>query len=242
MGGLLKYIDDYTVKTRVVPFFLTLLPVIFVFYLWAPKSFEIKNGIGSAMLLLAILLIGAQVGRDSGKKKEYALYKSWGGPPTTRFLRHSNTEFNSVRRTRCHNKLQQMIPDIKIPSVEEEKNNPKLADEIYEACVKYIISQTRDIDKYPLLYKENVNYGFLRNLWGLKKFGICMSILSIILSCLYIGINWCKGSHITLESIFIMLLCLVILLSWIFWVKPDKVRIAAEAYAKRLLECCETIK
>ncbi|NLI13806.1 hypothetical protein [Pelotomaculum propionicicum] len=239
---MLKYIDDYTVKARVAPFFLALLPALFVLYLWAPKAYEIKIGIGTAILSITISLISAQVGRNSGKRKEVELWKSWGGAPTTRLLRHSNIEFNSLQRTRNHKKLQLMIPDIKIPTFEEEQNNPKLADETYEACVKYLISKTRDADKYPLIYKENVNYGFLRNLWGLKNFGISISILSIILSCLYIGINWFKALYISPESIIVLLLCVVALLSWIFWIKPDKVRIAAEAYAERLLECCETIE
>jgi len=238
----LKYIDDYTVKARVTPFFITLLPALFVIHLWAPKTYEIKVGIGSAILSLAISLISAQVGRNSGKKKEANLWESWGGPPTTRFLRHLNNEFNSVQRTRCHNKLQTIIPDINIPSVEEEQNNPQLADAVYEVYVKYLIIKTRDTNKYPLVYKENVNYGFLRNLWGLKNFGISISVLSIILSCLYIGINWFETFYISSESIIILVLCIVTLLSWVFWVKPDKIRIAAEAYAERLLECCETIE
>lgn len=164
---------------------------------------------------------------------------SYDEPPTTQFLRHSDTQFNPIRRARCHKNLQANIPDLQLPTLEQEKNNPEHADNAYEACIRYLIGKTRNSAAYPLIYKENINYGFLRNLWGLKPFGVLISFVGLIVSAFYIRYEWINLVKFTTESVTVAILCLITLGIWIFWVSPKRVRVAAEAYAERLLEYCE---
>ncbi|MDD5013762.1 MAG: hypothetical protein PHW73_01495 [Atribacterota bacterium] len=173
-------LDIYTIEARLCPVFLVILPVLISINLWAPETSKFQFGFSSIIFSLAISLFGAQFGRNWGKLKEIKLWKSWDGPPTTRFLRHRDMQFNSIRKMRCHGIFHDLIPNINIPTMEEEMSDPLKADQIYEACTRFLIAKTRDTKKFSLLYKENINYGFLRNLWGLKPLGIVLSLLSLV--------------------------------------------------------------
>jgi len=234
-------LDTYTIEARLCPVFLVILPVLITINLWAPETSKFQFGFSSIIFSLAISLFGAQFGRNWGKLKEIKLWKSWDGPPTTRFLRHRDMQFNSIRKMRCHGIFHDLIPNINIPTMEEEMSDPLKADQIYEACTRFLIAKTRDTKKFSLLYKENINYGFLRNLWGLKPLGIVLSLLSLINCGYFLWIEW-NNKKILPETIIFTLIILCISVLWITWVRPKNIKIAAEAYAERLLECCENIK
>ncbi len=234
-------LDTYTIEARLCPVFLVILPVLITVNLWAPETSKFQFGFSSIIFSLAISFFGAQFGRNWGKLKEIKLWKSWDGPPTTRFLRHRDKQFNSIRKMQCHRIFQDLISDINIPTMEEEISDPLKADQIYEACISFLKAKTRNTKKFSLLYKENINYGFLRNLWGLKALGIFLSSLSLINCGYFLWIEW-SNKKIFSETIILTLIVLCILILWITWVRPNIIKIAAEAYAERLLECCENIK
>lgn len=190
---------------------------------------------------VGLSMLVVQFGRDFGKRKEPALWESWGGPPTTQFLRHRNTKFNPLLRQRYHSCLRKLRPDLKIPSPEQEVRDPDGADQIYSATTRYLISETRDIKKFPLIFKENVNYGFRRNLWGLKPFGLAISTLGASACMLRLWLVYQSNQRISAETASGSVINLALLLVWLFWVTPSTVRITAEAYAERLLEACEKL-
>lgn len=230
--------DTYTLKARVSPMFIVLFPFILLSALISPKTDTLQVVTGSALFTIAFSILAAQFSRDSGKSKERNLWNSWGGAPTIQLLRHSNSEINPIKRSRIHNKLQEILPELKMPSPKEEGENPQKADEIYEVCIGHLRTKTRDIKKYPLIFKENINYGFLRNLWGLKKYGILISLMGSLVS-LYITFMRLKDSLISYESVVVLLINVGLFFFWIFWVNPKRVKLAAYAYAERLLEYCE---
>ncbi len=41
----------------------------------------------------------------------------------------------------------------------------------------YLRENTRDKEKFGLVYAELIGYGFRRNLWGMKKLGVTLSIM-----------------------------------------------------------------
>lgn len=142
---------------------------------------------------------------------------------------------------RYHRIFQKFIPDINVPTMEQEMSDPLKADQVYDACIRFLIGKTRDIKKFSLVYKENINYGFLRNLWGLKPLGIFLSLISLINCGYFLWVEW-SNKKILPETIILTLIVLCISVLWITWVRPAIVKIAAEAYAERLLECCENIE
>src|SRR5437867_2641219 len=101
--------DRYTLRARLLPALIVVLPVGLSVAAWFPSRFPgwgILAGMITAGGFAALL---AQLARDQGKKKESDLFAVWGGCPTTRMLRHCDTSLNSVSRARFHKKLKSLI-------------------------------------------------------------------------------------------------------------------------------------
>ncbi|SRR6266478_7100093 len=238
---IMSNFDTYNLRARVAPVFVVLIPVIVAVTAWVPEGLSLKLGSAAVIVSVGLSMLVGQLGRDFGKRKEPALWKSWDGPPTTQFLRHRDTKFNSVIRNRYHRCLKKLRPDLKIPTPEQEAKDAVVADQIYGAASRYLIGATRDTKKFPLIFKENVNYGFRRNLWGLKPVGLPIVALSMLICGLRLWISYQTSSNPSAESIAGIVINFALLLLWVFWITPSAVRIAAEAYAERLLEACEQL-
>ena len=180
--------------------------------------------------------------QDFGYRKQPALWTRWGGAPTTQQLRHRTDNSNPVLLRRYHDRLSLLRPDLILPSAAEETRDPAQADHVYAACVQFLISQTRDRTQFPLLFKENVNYGFRRNLWGLKPFGITLAAACLIASILRAWLLRGSPADLSGELLVSIAVSFTLLLFWTLWVTQKWVRIPAEAYAARLLECCEQLE
>ena len=234
--------DSYTWYARVIPVFIVLLPLGISAAVWFPGE-DILAKIGTITLApFALAALAAQFGRRRGKEKEKSLWQSWGGAPTTRFLRHRDTTFNPVIRARYHKKLQELLPDYDMPTPATEEKNPQAADQMYEACTRYLINQTRDKGRFPLVHKENMYYGFLRNLWGMKSWGLTFALLGLMTCGVRIWATLGKSESLSFDLVAGNFFCLLLCIIWTFWVSPDSVRIAANAYAERLLETCDQLE
>jgi hypothetical protein len=143
---------------------------------------------------------------------------------------------------RRHRKLQELLPDQKIPTPEEELANPQRADEIYQAAAAFLKEKTRDKQRFPLVFEENCNYGFRRNLWGMKPLGIFTAVagMAAVAALIVMYYRHTRGAMSSITPTAAVLNGLL-LLAWFFWVTPAWVRIAADAYAERLLAACDTI-
>jgi len=130
---------------------------------------------------------------------------------------------------------------IRIPTVAEEHANPGQADQVYETCVAVLRGKTRNREKFPLVFVENCNYGFCRNLWGLKPLGLPLAIGGTIAVAVLIVTQ--IGAHDPVSALTVLLGAanLALLALWLFWITPRLVRIPAEAYADRLLETIEDL-
>ncbi len=241
MPNNLKF-DSYTWKARVLPVFVVLLPVGLAASLWFPNFVFVERLVGALAAPFGLAMLLSQIGRDFGYRKQPALWTRWGGAPTTQQLRHRTDNSNPVLLKRYHDRLSLLRPDLSLPSAAEEKRDPTQADHIYAACVQFLISKTRDRTQFPLLYKENVNYGFRRNLWGLKPFGITLAAAGLIAAVLRAWLLRGSPTDLRGELLVSIAVSFVLLLFWILWVTQKWVRIPAEAYAARLLECCEQLE
>lgn len=235
--------DKYSFSARVYPMIILLLPfiVIGIAYSISYKSYiETLTSLGVTGALVYLL---SNLGRDRGKKIEPSLWKLWGGAPTTQILSFNNNLIPQDIKLRYHRKLNQLCPLQFTTSPDFEESNPSDSKNLYESWTKYLISQTRDIKKYPLLYKENISYGFRRNLLGLKSYGIVLIIISLL------GNYFWQASSLGFQKILIYpkefyiseAILLIILSFWILIVKKGWVKIPAFAYAERLVETIDII-
>jgi hypothetical protein len=234
-------LDTYSIKARVYPAFVVLLPIL-VLALFYITDFKVYYHYITAFISVGFLsFILAQLGRDQGKNKETILFESIGGKPTNQILRHTNNHLDKTTKARYHNGLSEKIQEISIPTLEQEQANPQKSDEIFESCTKYLISKTRDTEKFNLLFKENINYGFRRNLWGMKMWGMIILIASAIAHMVIATDFFTNIGFKPTSDTYPYLAFFVLGAFWIFVVTKNWVKITAFAYAERLYETIEEI-
>lgn len=196
-GWIEQNLDTYTRRARLKPALVVIFPFVLSVLMFFPTELTLLGIVVSLALFCGGTAVLAQIGRDLGKQKEPELFAMWeGGKPTTRMLRHS-TATNRIILERQHRKLQTLLPDLNIPSALEEANNPEIADEIYDACTSFLRGVTRDKDKFSLVFEENCNYGFRRNLWGMKRIGIITTVFGLIVSIWMITKRYLAGNTIS---------------------------------------------
>lgn len=235
-------LDTYTRRARLKPALIVIFPFVLSVLFFFPNELTLLSILVSLGLFCGGTAVLAQTGRDLGKQKEPDLFSTWeGGKPTTCLLRH-RTATNKIMLERQHRKLQSLLPDLKIPSASEEADAPELADETYEACVAFLRSSTRDKEKFSLVFEENCNYGFRRNLWGMKPIGVSTSIFGLLVSVWAIARNYLAGNSISSLSLITGIASLILLSLWLVLFTPSWVKVTADAYARQLVESCENIQ
>ena len=233
---MMKLCDKYSLNARIYPSIVFLLPCIMLAIFYVPNIESYYQKFSYLGLLGVLFVLLAHWGRENGKKKESELFRHWGGKPTSLVLRHSNDYFMAHIKKIFHKKLEQKIPSVKIPTAEEECVDLRAADEIYDSCARYLISKTRNTKKYRLLFDENINYGFRRNLWGLKRYGICITVVCIFTHIFILMHKYSSDEAIIIKDLIFLAALVVCVICWISIVNKEWVKTTAFAYAERLYE------
>ena len=108
------HLDRNSVRARAFPVYITVVPVVLALAATLPRGLDLILGGTTAIVFIPLPYMVGQLGADFGKRLESKLWLKWGGAPTTRFLRHSNPEFNDITRTRVHTKLREL--GLQVPS------------------------------------------------------------------------------------------------------------------------------
>src|SRR3546814_196764 len=189
----------------------------------------------------------ASVARWRGKKLEEILVKKWGGMPTTIALRHRDNFLDGVSKQRYHTAIVDKL-GIAMPTALEEATNPSEADGIYTGATRQLRELTRS-DKH-LLLKENIAYGFHRNMVAMKSVGIFSCALGIIYGLLIakileispIRFVITRFANPGLPAGLTLLISAALLLSWLFYFDKDVVKRMGFVYAERLFECLISLR
>jgi hypothetical protein len=223
--------DIYVWKARRCPVLLAVLPPALAVLASFPDT-DWKMLL-PAVTFCGLFLLLAQVGRDRGKVLEDGLFAGWGGKPTTALLRHRNSPYDEATLARLHSWLAS-VTGVAAPSKRKETCSPADADEVYEAYTRHLRDATRDKQQYPLVFEENVNYGFRRNALGLRPLAIGLAVIGVLGGAFNIYRHLgdpVVGLAVAATVVNVLLLCF-----WAFWVRRAWVRIPAQAYAERLME------
>jgi hypothetical protein len=229
--------DTYTLQARRLPVAAVALPPIIL----AGAGVITTTGLGvaSGLVLAVIAAVAGQLGRDKGKHLEPALWASWGGPPTLRRLRFRDAS-DAGRTERLHARVESITGDT-LPTVAEESTDRRGADARYEEAAARIRALTRDKDRFPLLFAENVNYGMRRNLLGLRREGIAFAVLTIL-----VGGSLLAFAHGTLSERAARFgpgigAALIAIVFWVVVVRPVWVKLTAEAYADQVVGAVDVL-
>ena len=229
----------YTVPARVYPVLIVCLPAALAVASWFPDESWHWGILSAAGVLGALTMLVAQLGRDLGKAKEADLWLSWGGKPTTQLLRHRDRHLDSITKGRYHTRLANLM-GITLPTAEEEAADPGAADNAYNSCVLWLIAQTRAVTSYRLLFKENVSYGFRRNLWAMRPAGSLLAVLGLIMSFIPLVLFWAEGPRV-MAGVAVVLNTILLVL-WCLRITSDWIQLTAYRYAEELLSTIDMMK
>lgn len=229
----------YNIKARTYPLIITLIPIVFVGIIYSIQLKSIYELLISLGITTSLFFLFSQLGRDKGKKLESELWRKWDGIPSTQILRFSNDTIDYHTKKRYHNFLKKETKIGQELTEQFENENLIEADKIYTSWSKYLISKSRDTTKYNLLFQENINYGFRRNLLGLKSTAITIIVFLLIGS---FGYSYLTSDFKLIYSQELLLTGIILFLTLLFWlivVNENWIKYVAFEYAKRLMETIE---
>ncbi|MCF8419419.1 MAG: hypothetical protein K9G63_11080 [Melioribacteraceae bacterium] len=233
-----NYFDEYERRARIYPALILLLPLILEIYIIFPQILRLEGIAGGVVLYVALASFFASIVRKKGKDKQKQLWDELGAKPTTILLRRNDKTISKETKLRYYKKIQELIPDLTLPNEEEEKLNPKQADEKYNSAIDYLLEYTRDTKNYSLVFKENILYGFARNLWGIKIESIILIIVTLIVSIIILLLPQNEIND-SLSIIIISMFEILLLFFWIFYVNKQLVIMSGNNYGIALLRILE---
>ena len=160
-----KVSDAYDRPARLYPGLLVLSPIaVLIVCLYGEDKLLIWSATAVAASCGGAYAL-CRIARNAGQRLQRGLFEEWGGAPTTQLLRHGNKHFDVHTKERFHKALSKAIGK-KMPTSSAEESDPSSADEFYRAAAAWLINHTRDSKKFPLVFKENVAFGFHRQRLG----------------------------------------------------------------------------
>jgi hypothetical protein len=233
--------DPYERKARVTPGLLVALPLLVpLLCVYGPRH-PVLTGVLALLGGCGAIYGLASVARGRGKQLEEALVRDWGGMPTTIVLRHSDSFLDSVSKQRYHTAIAAKL-GIAMPTAEEEAADPAKADDAYIGATKRLRELTRS--NKSLLLKENIAYGFHRNMLAMKPVGVVASVLGMLYGLAFAGVVQVNVPYVApanllnpgLAAGLSLLVSISLLAAWLFYFDKAAVRRIGFAYAERLFE------
>ena len=244
-GWLKPALDPYERKARLKPALFCGVPLATTVVLLIPELGAIWGSIGALLVYCGGSLWLIQSVRDRGKALETLLYKSWGGKPSVAMLRYHDDRLDNTTKVRYRAFLGRSVPGLALPSPEEERDGCDEADARLESANRWLLGQTTDHARFGLLFSENVNYGYRRNLLGMKTIALVMDAGALaVVSAVGIA-RWTEDSggiqSLEPEWWTSLLIAVVHALVFVGFVRTKWVRASAETYAGQLLAACDSL-
>lgn len=223
-------LNEYELKARILPVIAgVLLPVIFLNHYFLAGHFENMLGyawvgkfLGELSLPAACLFPFSQITRVIGKsvfEKKY--FQDEFMMPTTNLLLYKNLQYPDDYKIKINSKINKDF-DLTLFSKKQEEKNEQ------EARRKVVVAMSfirKKMEKNELVYKHNIEYGFIRNGIGASAIGALISIINLVVFYFFVE------SKVALwSSLFLFLFYFIILLSSKFLIESF-----GYSYAKMLI-------
>jgi hypothetical protein len=237
-----QLLDPYSRQARLQPALIVVVPTAVLIVVWFPALWSVWGLVLTVASSCGVTLLLSQIARDRGKRLEPKLYTSWGGKPSVALLRHTDERIDENTKARYRAFLASRLPDLRLPSPSEEQADPARADRAYDSVTAWLLTQTRDTKTFGLLLRENISYGFRRNLWGLKPIGLVIALACACASTAALAYNYLVlNEFLPPQVVIVTAATWVLALLWIVWITPSWVLITADAYGRQLLAACDTL-
>ncbi|MGV9675435.1 hypothetical protein ACWDSJ_09170 [Nocardia sp. NPDC003482] len=236
MSLLEQITDRYTRTARFLPAVLAVLPIIVLAVTTVPVVVTIWTKV-AVFATFCLPFVASQIVRDRGLQVESMLFQKWGGRPSEQMLRwRSSTTRSAIAR---RHKLVKKHLGITLPNETAETADPPDADGLYAAATAVLRERTRDSKKFPLVYEENISYGFRRNVYACR--------IPAIVTCGLAGLATAILAHFSVvplswqQQTALIGFDVLAALGWWRLCTEEAVRRSAEKYAAQLFTSLETL-
>lgn len=176
----MKIFSQYNVIARIFPTIIGLIPFFIFQYFFLNNILSIDSVIASVVgnIGLSTILLYAfnqYFVRIPSKMFEDWLFGKQLYFPTTSFLLYSDDEYSDDFKDKIRQSINSDF-SIQLPNKEEEKKDEKAARKRIKEVIRLIIGKVQD---GYLVLQHNIEYGFVRNLWGASLVGLLGSALLI---------------------------------------------------------------
>lgn len=228
--------DGYSWRARLAPAVLAAAPALSLVGVAVFRAPE--EGSIAALVVGALCIAICAFVRDRGGRLEPDLWHSWGGAPTTRRLRWRGS--SRADTSELHRRIEEVL-GIALPNAHQEASDPDSADGQYERVTARLREKTRDRTAYPLVFEENVDYGFRRNCLAIRRIALCIAVVCVLLAA---------GIAVAGEDVgagpdrrYLSTVGIGVVAGGFWWrtVTQAWVRTAGERYADRLFDALTTI-
>lgn len=248
MDVLDKYFDHYVINARLKPAFFVVMPFAVTTIAWCPEAQQLGGIILAFLITFGVMAFLSNLVSNLGNQLQTRLFGLWGGAPTTIILRHSDNILDTYTKQRYHRWLESKVSGLVMPSSDAEIHAPDAANDLYASATNFLREYTRDKSKYPMVYSDNVAYGFARNLLVMRWMGIGVAFTSIMLNLIFLYSNYAGQSLLEfLNGNTAMVLfgigatgaSIILMLVYAFFLNEGYVYGRAIRYSKSLLAVCE---
>lgn len=240
-----KLLDPYDLKARLFPGLLVLLPaIVFLVLIYGPEH-PLVVALSSILATCGGPYLLASFVRTWGQRAEDRLNKKWGGKPSTIMMRHGDSRLPQQTKQRYHSLVTSKL-GIAMPTPLDEQSDPQKADQAYISAADALRPKTNDPKKFPFVFKELVAYGYNRNAYGSRWFGLLVSLGAAASTMLQAEALNLQQPYLKLEVLapqqyLVLAMSLTFVLLWGFHFTGSTVEQAGYSYAKRLWEALDKI-
>jgi hypothetical protein len=179
----MKIFSTYNLIARIFPTIIGLIPFFIFQYLFLNNLWSIDSLIASAVgnVGLSTILLYAfnqYFVRIPSKIFEDFLFRKQLYFPTTNLLMYSDDEYSSEFKDQIRESVNKDF-SIQLPTAKEESDDEKNARKRIKDSIRVIIGKVKD---GYLVLQHNIEYGFVRNLWGASLVGLLGSTLLLCIS------------------------------------------------------------
>jgi hypothetical protein len=233
--------DRYSVMAQQRPALLMLFPALISAVVLLPSLQSWWAILLAVTGTCGVSIALAEFAQGKGKALESSLISFWDQLPSVSMLRHRDSRLDTQTKCRYKVFLASNVPGLIFPDTAAEAANPAMADGVYQSATNWLLARTRDKRIFRLLFEKNISYGFRRNMLGLRRLGVAVSLAALVGTIIAAVHETIVGRQMDGMIVLGGLVALAALLFWIMVVKPTWVEAAAIAYARELLAACDSL-
>jgi hypothetical protein len=176
---ILSLNDRYERKARLLPGLIAASPVALTAAAISAvhADWYVTLGATAGIEFLLAFLLG-HLARARGKAIEEATWQEWGGPPTTRWLRPADPTCSEQQKSRWRGAFKR-ITNLTIPASVTAGRTDANIDQVINDATRHARYSLRDRPEAAMVRIHNEDYGFVRNLLGLRWHWLGFAVLSV---------------------------------------------------------------